>query len=354
MIRCGSYRLSRLEREALRRVFVRSEFELCFHANDAAELGSRIADTPHDVMIAKARELSAEGPAKLHWRRCKTLIAIADSNAVEESYAAMSAGAIATLSLPSVDDSGALSAGPEFLEKFRRLMRLSNIANGQSENATPTTPSRDSRAPTHGSTSLEPNKPSVGDERLYLLIGASTGGPNAIATILHALPIDHRLVILIVQHMEADFLAGFATWLATQTPWPVGIAGVNEQIQCGRVYVAPAHKHLLLDRKGGLIHKNHEAHEVHVPSVNRMFESGAQFVARGVAVLLTGMGDDGALGMASLKAASWRTIAQDQSTSSVFGMPRAAAKLGVVDAALPIQQIAPEITRNLASLRRKT
>jgi two-component system, chemotaxis family, response regulator WspF len=339
MIRCGSYRLGRLEREALRRVFARSEFELIFHATDAVELSARITDTAHDLVLVNAQELATDGPAKLYLRRSNAIIAIAQTNTVESSYAAMSAGAVATVILPTVSDAGQLEGGPEFLEKFRRAVRLSNIAAR-------TTPPR--------TASLEAIKiPHNSDQRSYLLIGASTGGPNAIAAILRALPVDARLVVLIVQHMEADFLDGFATWLATQTTWPVAMAQVNERAMPGRACVAPANKHLVLDADGHLLSKMSSAHELHVPSVNRLFASGAKLPARGVAVLLTGMGDDGALGMAELKAAGWRTIAQDQSTSSVFGMPRAAAKLGVVDVALPIQNIAAEITRSLQILRKK-
>jgi two-component system, chemotaxis family, response regulator WspF len=319
-------------------VFARSEFELVFHATDAVELGGRIADTAHALVLVNAQELAIDGPAKLYLRRSNAIIAIAQTDAVESSYAAMSAGAVATVILPTVSDSGELAGGPEFLDKFRRAVRLGNIAGF--------TPTR--------AAGLETIKtPSSNDQRLYLLIGASTGGPNAIATILRALPVDARLVVLIVQHMEADFLGGFATWLATQTTWPVAMAQINDSAIAGRACIAPANKHLVLDADGRLFSKMPSSHELHVPSVNRLFASGAQLPARGVAVLLTGMGDDGALGMAELKAAGWRTIAQDQTTSSVFGMPRAAAKLGAVDVALPIQNIAAEITRSLQILRKK-
>jgi two-component system chemotaxis response regulator CheB len=180
-------------------------------------------------------------------------------------------------------------------------------------------------------------------------IGASTGGPQAINTVLSRLPASFPVPLICVQHIGAGFLPGMLSWLAEQTPLPVGIAKSSEKPQTGRVYFAPTGSHLEVDTQGRFQLTDSEPFEGHRPSVNVTFSSLAdRFGAACVAILLTGMGRDGAAGIAAVSAHGGWTIAQDEATCAVFGMPRAAIETGQVRQVLPLDSIASTLTETLA------
>lgn len=174
-----------------------------------------------------------------------------------------------------------------------------------------------------------------------LAIGASTGGPKALADILLALPADFPAAVVVVQHMDPAFNAGLNTWLKGQSVLPLTVARHGERLQAGRVYVAIGGDHMVISADG-LLHYTAEPSDAPFrPSVDALFESLAnQKLCSGVAVLLTGMGRDGAHGLLALRQAGWNTIAQDASTSAVYGMPKAAMELGAAEMMLPLQNIA--------------
>ncbi|GAB2885402.1 chemotaxis protein CheB [Uliginosibacterium flavum] len=181
-----------------------------------------------------------------------------------------------------------------------------------------------------------------------LLIGASTGGPQAIHTLLKGLPPSFPLPILVVQHMSPGFSAGFAHWLSQSTPWSVALAEEGEAPQPGRVYLAPEKIHMewQADRRIHLLPGERE-HGV-CPSVSRLFRSAlAVGGGRVLAVLLSGMGKDGAAELKALHDAGAQTIAQDQATSVVHGMPGEAIRLGGASQILPVQEIAAALCRAL-------
>lgn len=158
-------------------------------------------------------------------------------------------------------------------------------------------------------------------------ICASAGGPHALATVLAEVPATFAIPILVVQHMATGFTEGFAGWLDDQVPLPVGLAGAGP-VAPG-IWVAPEGAHLVLNGASRLALDEREAVGPHRPSGDVLLRSVAANVgAGGVAVVLTGMGRDGADGLAEVKRAGGLTIAQDQATSAVFGMPKAAAERG--------------------------
>lgn len=180
-------------------------------------------------------------------------------------------------------------------------------------------------------------------------LAASTGGPPALASVLGALPPSFPAPILVVQHMGAAFMEGFALWLATQTSLKVRLAADNETPQPGIVYVAPGDRHLLVGPTG-LLRLSHDP-PLHSqrPAATLMFRSLARAVgAKGVGVVLTGMGEDGARGLLEMKEAGAFTIAEDESTSVVYGMPAAAARLGAVRSQLPLDAIGPRLVEMLS------
>ncbi|MDH3255925.1 MAG: chemotaxis-specific protein-glutamate methyltransferase CheB [Acidobacteriota bacterium] len=176
-----------------------------------------------------------------------------------------------------------------------------------------------------------------------LLLGASTGGPLAIQTVLEALGRDFRAPIVIVQHMPAGFTSAFAERLDSHLPFAVREATHGEPLVAHTAYLAPGGLHITLDQNNDAVTiclSEADDDSLHCPSVDRLFSSAAQVVGpRAFAALLTGMGKDGAVGLAALADAGAYTVAQDEESSVVFGMPRAAIETGAVREILPLSEI---------------
>ncbi len=181
---------------------------------------------------------------------------------------------------------------------------------------------------------------------LIAAIVASTGGPPALARVLGALPADFPLPVLVVQHMGASFMAGFATWLNGIVPQAVSIAAHGATPMPGHVYVAPGDRHLSVAPDGTLRLSNERAIAGQRPSGTVLFQSLAEALgARALGVLLTGMGDDGAQGLLAMRRAGAMTITEDESTAVVYGMPASAVKIGASGAALPLDRIGDAMLR---------
>jgi two-component system chemotaxis response regulator CheB len=179
-----------------------------------------------------------------------------------------------------------------------------------------------------------------------VVIGASTGGTEALRAMLEALPPDAPGMV-IVQHMPEVFTRAFANRLDTLCQISVKEAESNDTVLRGRALIAPGNHHALLKRSGARYYVDIKDGPLvcrHRPSVDVLFRSAARYAGKNaVAVIMTGMGDDGARGMLEMKEAGAATIAQDEATSVVFGMPNEAIKLGAVDEILPLKAIAKAI-----------
>lgn len=174
-----------------------------------------------------------------------------------------------------------------------------------------------------------------------VVIGASTGGPQALHEILSHLPAGFPVPVVCVQHIGSGFLTEMIAWLAEVSPLPVRIAAQGEVPQAGVVYFAPEDVHLELDGGGRFDLSQALPCDGHKPSITVTLRAAARcFGAGTVGVLLTGMGRDGADGMANIAAAGGLTIAQDEASSAVYGMPREAVALGAAQQILPLEQIA--------------
>ncbi len=183
------------------------------------------------------------------------------------------------------------------------------------------------------------------------MIGASTGGVEALETVLAGLPADCP-PILITQHMPAGFLASFADRLSTRIAPAVRLATDGAEISQGQVLIAPGGECHLRLSPGDPLRCRLAAgppQSGHRPSVDAMMASALSRARRIVAVMLTGMGRDGATAMAALRAAGAYGIAQDEASSVVFGMPRVAIELGGADAVLPLEAIGDEILRQCSA-----
>lgn len=185
-----------------------------------------------------------------------------------------------------------------------------------------------------------------------VVIGASTGGPPALQTILSRLPEGFPLPILIVQHIAPGFLGGMVTWLQLTCALPISIAIHGEELRPGRVYLAPDDRHLELGNAGRMVLTASPVHHGHRPAVSRLFGSlaASALAPRSYAVLLTGMGADGAEELGRLRAAGAMTLAQDAASCVVNGMPGAAVRLGAACHVMPPESIAQFLIEQTRSL----
>jgi two-component system chemotaxis response regulator CheB len=180
-------------------------------------------------------------------------------------------------------------------------------------------------------------------------IGASTGGPAALATLLGDLG-GLAAPVLVVQHLHADFMDSFATWMRRASPLDVVVAEHQMSARQGCVYLAPGGRHLRLGAGHRLLLST-QPETIHRPSADELFHSVAeQAGADAIGVILTGIGDDGAQGLLAIARAGGRTLGQDEASSAVFGMPRAAGALGAVQEFLDPAGLARAIRRRTAEV----
>lgn len=185
---------------------------------------------------------------------------------------------------------------------------------------------------------------SVSKLNQIVVIAASTGGPKALMHLLKGLPADISAPILVVQHISDDFTETMVGWLDNITPLSVKIPFKGEKVKEGTVYVAPNKVHMSLSMYGRIYLSNGDPVDGHIPSADILFSSVAD-CANGipVGIILTGMGSDGAKGILDIRNSGGYTIAQDEKTSTVFGMPRAAIECGAIDSVLPLEGISGKI-----------
>jgi chemotaxis response regulator CheB len=183
-------------------------------------------------------------------------------------------------------------------------------------------------------------------------IGASAGGPSALVKMLSALPGDFPAAIVIVQHLDEQFAAGMADWLGEHSRLPVRIVVEGDRPEPGAVLLAATNDHMVLTSPDRLGYTPIPRDYPYRPSIDVFFKSIDRFRAgEVVGVLLTGMGRDGAKGLKALRESGRWTIAQDQQTSAVYGMPKAAAALNAAADILPIDRIAPRLIELLCNER---
>jgi two-component system chemotaxis response regulator CheB len=185
----------------------------------------------------------------------------------------------------------------------------------------------------------------AGSHRL-IVIASSTGGPQALLRVLPSLRLPGRAALIIVQHMPDGFTSALADQLSEAAGYPVREAQNGDMTQAGLALLAPGGSHLLLDRTGRVsLRDDPPVHGVRPAADPTLLSASQSFGGRCIGVVLTGMGKDGARGLAAIKAAGGATLAQDKATSLVYGMPKAAVELGVIDTISPLDRIAAVINR---------
>ena len=339
-MRIGIINDSRMAREALRRIVASAPgLSVAWTADDGAEgIAKARVDAPDLILMdlfmprmdgAEAtRRIMAEAPRPI------LVVTASVSKAIDKVYQAMGFGALDAVDTPVLgpDGDAGASGAAALLRKIATIGKLTGKLP----------PGVVDRRPSSSQTWGSLGEPLV-------LLGASTGGPFAVAEILSALPDAWEVPIILVQHVDSDFAPGMGAWLTDFTGRRVDLIVEGDRPAPGKVMMAATSDHLSFDA-GGRLHYSHEpATACYRPSVDVFFESAARhWPGAGAAVLLTGMGRDGAAGLLALRRAGWRTIAQDETSSAVWGMPRAAVELGAAELVAPIDRIAGAIVERIA------
>ncbi len=292
-----------------------------------------------DIMLPVMTGLAATEYIMAH---CPTPILVVSSSfnrgELFKTYDALAAGAVDVLEKPQGDEPDG-SWEKKFLAALKLVSRIRVITHPRARLG-----ARQRPQPVAGEAALElgelRQKPQV------IALGASTGGPGAIVEVMRTLSSDCSLPVLLVLHINEPFGAAFADWLDVQTSRRVAYAQDGEPIGAasGRVVMAPPGRHLIIRDGRTYLTLDPERHSCR-PSVDVLFESVArEYGPAAAACLLTGMGRDGAAGLLEVRKAGGFTIAQDEATSIVYGMPREAVLLGAAGRVLPLSEIGPFLT----------
>ncbi|HTD06108.1 chemotaxis-specific protein-glutamate methyltransferase CheB [Undibacterium sp.] len=295
-----------------------------------------------DMMLPVMSGLAATEYIMAH---CPTPILVVSSSTnrgeLFKTYEALAAGAVDVMEKPQADD----AAGDweqRFISTVRLVSRVRVITHLRARMSN--TAAAAFRA---GENQDLPAPAALRARSCELIaIGASTGGPKAVVQILQALPVDFPIPVLIVVHIGEPFGFAFADWLDGQVSLRSGVKiAVNGQPLTRGVFMAPPTRHMVVRNNKIILDDGPERHSCK-PSVDVLFESLATEDAGTVAAaLLTGMGSDGARGLLALRRSGATTIAQDEASSVVYGMPREAALLGAAQDVLPLSDIGPALVR---------
>lgn len=323
--------------EALKRaVAADPELTVAWVARDGAEAVEKCAgDTPDLVLMDLIMPVMDGVKATCAIMRespCPVLVVTAtvDGHA-DKVFEAMGCGALDAVCTPVLDPGGQVSGTRELLDKIHTLRKLSRrqVRPGQRS------------AAARASASKVP---------FLIAVASSTGGPRALSTVLGALPADLSAAILVAQHVDVRFAAGMATWLNDQTELTVATARQGETPRPGTVYLAATNDHLVVEPDLRLAYTTEPKDYPYRPSGDALFSSlAAHWPGPGAGVVLTGMGRDGARGLLELRTKGWETIAQDQTSCVVYGMPKAAAEAKAAGRILPVDEIGPALAAAVAA-----
>jgi two-component system response regulator WspF len=248
-------------------------------------------------------------------------------------FEAMGYGALDAVDMPAADSANLGDSAAALLTKIATISRLIGDNNARSVPSAPPAPRSSGPA-----------------ARSLVAIGASAGGPPALAALLRGLPATFNAAIVIVQHVDAQFALGMAAWLGGQTGLPVRVAANGDRVVAGTVLLAGSNDHLVFTSpdRFGYTREPHQA--VYRPSIDVFFHSLIRhWRGEAVGVLLTGMGRDGAAGLKAMRNKGLYTIAQDEASSAVYGMPKAANAMEAAVDILPIDKIAPKLVQALTA-----
>jgi chemotaxis response regulator CheB len=333
---------SALATEALRRVVASDpRCALAWTARDGAEAVRRCAEDRPDVVLMDLLMpvLNGAEATKQIMQRSPCPVLVVTSTVAgnfDLVCQALSHGAYDAVCTPVLGGAAPGGAGAELLSKLERVGRVNrHLAGGSSTQAA--APARPSGAASGGPPPLP-----------LVAIGASTGGPAALESILSGWPATFPAAVVIAQHIAPDFAASLAEWLGRRSPLTVRLAAPGDRPRAGEVLIANGAEHLVLTADRAWAYAAEPRECAYQPSVDALFHSLAvHWPWPAVAVLLTGIGRDGAEGMLELRQKGWHTVAQDEASSVVYGMPQAAHRLGAARSVLSLDMIGPHVAERL-------
>lgn len=318
--------------EALRRVLARApEHQLAWVACSGAQAVARCRDDTPELLlmdllmpdmdgVEATRQIMAHTP-------CAILIVTADVDRhVSRVFEAMGHGALDVVATPTLGDAQLADAAA----LLRKIHNLGLLLEQKTERP-----------------ALEPvPRERNGCALRLVVIGASAGGPAALVELLKQLPPGFPGAVVLVQHVDQAFSANMAHWLASESHLPVRLALGGDVPKKGEVLLAGRNDHLVIQRNGELAYCTEPDGHIYRPSIDVLFDSVvAHWKGDAIGVLLTGMGRDGAQGLLNMRHRGFMTIAQDQASSAVYGMPKAAAAMGAAVEVLPLARIGVRLTQ---------
>lgn len=324
---------------ALRRVLQTvPEYQVVWVARDGAEAVAKCTQNTPDLILMDLLMPVMDGVEATRRIMQKTPCAIfivtaSTEQNVAKVYEAMGHGALDAIDTPVLGEEN--NTQNKLLTKIASIRKLVKQSNSGASSKSSTQPDKSERRNTLLTVPL-------------IAIGSSTGGPKALATILSKLPTKINASIVIIQHVDVNFSTGFIDWLNQQTPLPVKLAVAGERLEPGTILVAGTNDHLYLKPDLTLSYTKEPINYPYRPSVDVFFKSLAEnYKRKGIAILLTGMGKDGAEGLSILRQRGWHTIAQDKDSCVVYGMPKAAIELNAAVQILSPDKIATTLLQNV-------
>jgi len=317
--------------EALRRALAfEPAHQVLWVASNGAEAVRLCAENTPDLIlmdlimpvmdgVEATRRIMAESPCAI------VIVTVDRQQNVHRVFEAMGHGALDVVDTPAIGAGNAQEAAAPLL---RKILNIGWLIGEKTARSRPV---------------ITPPRSSASRQRL-VAIGSSAGGPAALEVLLKGLPRNFSAAIVLVQHVDQVFAAGMAEWLASASGLDVRLACEGEPPQSGAVLLAGTNHHIRLLKNGTLAYTAEPVNEIYRPSIDVFFESVANYWnGDAVGVLLTGMGRDGAQGLKLMRQQGYLTIAQDQHSSAVYGMPKAAAAIDAAVEIRPLEKIAPRL-----------
>lgn len=318
-----------------------SEHEILWVAYNGDEAVRKHAANPPDLILMDLVMPVMDGVEAtrriMHESPCPILLVTATiGNSAGKVFEAMGHGALDAISMP-------MTGAGEIAEETKHVLLKKIQMIGKLKTADALHPDIAKQLPS------------------LVVIGSSTGGPKAIAQLLSGMPETIDAAVVIIQHVDEKFSVGMAEWLDAQTPLPVRVAREGGRPKANIVYVAATNDHLVFTPDLRFSYTTEPGETNYRPSVDVFFKSVINYwpakfqfesirKRENIAMLLTGMGKDGAEGLSTLRRAGWHTIAQDEKTSVVYGMPKAAVEMDAAVEILPIDKIGSAILAKLAGM----
>ena len=340
--------------EALRRVVVSCPgYEIAWLARDGAEAVRRCAEDPPEVIlmdlimpvmdgVEATRRIVQAQPG------CAILVVTATVEGhLSRVFEAMGAGALDAVNTPVLGTDGQVHGGAELLRKIAIVGRLATRA-GMASVARVMTPAV-IPPPASGAAAAAPASTARQAVPYLVALASSTGGPAALADLLAEMPAAVPAAFVVVQHVDVQFAADLAVWLGGRCRLPVRTIRPGDRPEAGVVLLAATNDHLWIGEGGGMSYREEPRELFYRPSADVFFRALAgSWPLPGAAVVLTGMGRDGAAGRLALRQAGWWTAAQDAASSVVHGMPGAAIELNAAEVVASPAALGRDLARRLA------